>query len=378
MIHITNIHIFCAVLLMGALFALPTWAQKAHVSKVSHMETSHQKPLVIQEQGSFAFGGNVITDSMGHQFHGDHTYVFYQKPVHPHKYPIVLIHGIHEGPKTWETTPDGREGYQNLLLRKGFSTYNLTMPRRGNAGRSTVGMEVEPEFDEQTWYTKWRIGVYPNYFEGVQFDHGKETLNQFLRQMTPETGPTDFEYNSSLVASLCDSLASPCQGRDEATVQRNGVILMPHSQGVMHTWKILPKIKCKSVKAVIALEGGGYFSFPSNEPRPVTDADEGLEYIMVSPDTFETFTHQPILLVYGDNIPTKPTGIYELDVWTTRLSLARQWAERVNRHGGDVTVLHLPEIGIKGNTHFPMSDLNNQEVLDVICKWMKKKGLFGE
>ena len=101
---------------------------------------------------------------------------------------------------------------------------------------------------------------------------------------------------------------------------------------------------------------------------------------MVSPKVFDSFTHIPMLLIYGDNIPssTAPTGIYELDVWTTRLSLARQWAEAVNRRGGDVTMVHLPEIGIKGNTHFPMSDLNNKEVLELICKWLKGKGLYTE
>lgn len=37
----------------------------------------------------------------------------------------------------------------------------------------------------------------------------------------------------------------------------------------------------------------------------------------------------------------------------------------VNKHGGDVTVTPLPEIGIQGNTHFPFSDLNNvQTALD--------------
>lgn len=324
-----------------------------------NLAAQNTKPLVIKEQGSFAFGGTVITDSAGHEFHGDHAYIFYQKPKRPRHLPVVMIHGIHEGPKTWETTPDGREGYQNLLLHKGFSTYNVTMPRRGNAGRGTVGIEITPEFDEQTWYTKWRIGIFPEYFEGVQFSRDKEALNQFFRQMTPETGPTDFEYNASVIASLCDTLG--------------GVILMPHSQGVMHTWKILPKTD--NVKAVVALEGGGYFSFPSDEPRPETDAEEGQEYIIVSPETFRSFTNVPMLLVYGDNIPVKPTGIYELDVWKTRLSLARQWAESVNRHGGDVTVLHLPEIGIHGNTHFPMSDLNNREVLDVILHWLNEKGL---
>lgn len=319
----------------------------------------NMKPLIIHEQGSFAIGGMVTTDKEGHLFHGDHAYVFYQKPVHPHKYPIVFLHGIHQASKTWETTPDGREGFQNIFLRRGFFTYNVTLPRRGNAGRGQVGMEVKPVYDEQLWYTKWRIGVYPQYFEGVQFARDAESLNQFMRQMVPETGPTDFEMNAGVMALLFDKLG--------------GGILMSHSQGVMHTWKILPRTN--RVKAVVALEGGGFFSFPTDEPRPKTDADEGQEYIMVPPDTFEAFTHVPMLLIYGDNIPTERCDIYELDVWRVRLGLARQWADAVNRRGGDVTIIHLPEMGIKGNTHFPMSDLNNTEVADVISQWLHEKGM---
>ncbi|HML87639.1 MAG TPA: hypothetical protein PKA28_04250 [Methylomusa anaerophila] len=47
----------------------------------------------------------------------------------------------------------------------------------------------------------------------------------------------------------------------------------------------------------------------------------------------------------------------------------------VNRHGGDATVVHLPEIGIHGNTHFPFSDLNNVEIADELSKFLKEKGL---
>jgi hypothetical protein len=35
----------------------------------------------------------------------------------------------------------------------------------------------------------------------------------------------------------------------------------------------------------------------------------------------------------------------------------------------------LPEIGIRGNTHFPFSDLNNVQVADVMSAWLKSKGL---
>lgn len=40
-----------------------------------------------------------------------------------------------------------------------------------------------------------------------------------------------------------------------------------------------------------------------------------------------------------------------------------------------VTLLHLPEIGVRGNTHFPMSDLNNLEIADLMSKFLKEKGL---
>lgn len=322
-------------------------------------KVENNAPLVIKEQGSFAIGGTVSTDKYGNKFHGDHGYVFYQIPVNPRKLPIVFLHGIYQSSKTWESTPDGREGFQNMFLRKGYSTYNMTHPRRGNAGRGQVGTEIKPVYDEQMWYTKWRIGVYPDYFKGVQFPKDAESLDQFFRQNTPNTGPTDFEVNTNAIAALFKKL--------------HGGIMLAHSQGVMHTWKTIPK--CPDIKAVVALEGGDFFSFPTDEPRPTDEVPEGIEYIRVSSDTFQTFTRIPMLLLYGDNIPETKSNIPELDIWRIRLALACRWAALVNSRGGDVTVIHLPDIGIKGNTHFLMSDLNNKDVATVIFRWLHKKGL---
>lgn len=50
--------------------------------------------MQIEEQGSFAVGGTVLTDSLGRTYHGDHAYVFYQKPVDARKYPLVFAHGV--------------------------------------------------------------------------------------------------------------------------------------------------------------------------------------------------------------------------------------------------------------------------------------------
>jgi hypothetical protein len=46
-----------------------------------------------------------------------------------------------------------------------------------------------------------------------------------------------------------------------------------------------------------------------------------------------------------------------------------------NRRGGDMTLKHLPEKGIRGNTHFLMSDPNNLEIADLLSKFLKGKNL---
>jgi hypothetical protein len=55
--------------------------------------------------------------------------------------------------------------------------------------------------------------------------------------------------------------------------------------------------------------------------------------------------------------------------------MAKKWRDTVNRHGGDVTVVHLPEVGVHGNTHFPFSDLNNKQVAELMSNFLSEKKL---
>src|SRR5881397_4161029 len=168
------------------------------------------EPLMIQEQGSFAVGGTVVRSSgyydatnrspSGQTLHGDHAYVFYQVPVRARQLPLVMWHGIGQFSKTWETTPDGREGYQNIFLRRGFGVYLIDQPRRGNAGRSTQPISLTPTPDEQGWFGTFRLGIWPDFFPGVQFSRDPEALNQYFRQMTPNIGPIEGEVMTRAVA----------------------------------------------------------------------------------------------------------------------------------------------------------------------------------
>lgn len=336
----------------------------------SRDESTDKGPLIIQEQGSFAVGGTVISNPgtfdqynqtpEGQTFHGDHAYVFYQIPVKARKYPLVMWHGIGQFSKTWETTPDGREGYQTIFLRRGFGVYLINQPRRGNAGRSTIEGTITPTPDEQGWFGTFRVGIWPDYFEGVQFARDPETLNQYFRQMTPNIGPIDINANVEAVSALFDKIGP--------------AILVSHSHSGGMGW--LTAIKNKNIKAIVSYEPGSGFVFPEGEvPAPIPMAGGTLTASGVPLSDFISLTKIPIIIYYGDFIPDLPMDNPGQDGWRARLEMARLWRDAVNRHGGDVTVVHLPEIGLKGNTHFPFSDLNNIEIADLMSEWLKEKGL---
>jgi hypothetical protein len=329
------------------------------------------EPLVIQEQGSFTVGGAVITedgtfdprkptDPAGQTFRGDHLYSFYQVPVDARELPIVMWHGFGQFSKTWETTPDGREGFQNIFLRRGFSTYLIDQPRRGNAGRSTVEKTIIPKPDEQFWFGQFRVGVWPNYFDGVQFSQDPEVLNQYFRSMTPDTGPFDVELMSNAVSALFDRIGPG--------------ILFTHSHSGGLGWSAA--LKNGNIRAIVAFEPGSNFVFPEGEvPDPMPSSFDTLSGVPVPLSDFMKLTEIPIVIFYGDNIPAQATDVPTQDAWRVRLEMARLWRDTVNRHGGDVTLIHLPEIGIRGNTHFPFSDLNNVEIADQVSKFLAVKDL---
>ncbi|MGH6997620.1 MAG: alpha/beta hydrolase, partial [Phenylobacterium sp.] len=285
---------------------------------------------------------------------------FYQVPVNARRYPIVMWHGAGQSSKTWETTADGREGFQTIFLRRRFATYLIDQPRRGQAGRSMAPATLAPTPDEQLWFNQFRVGLWPDYFENVQFERGPETLDQFFRSMTPNTGPFDMAVVADGAAALFEKIGPG--------------ILFTHSQGGGPGW--LTAVKSSKVKAIVAFEPGSSFVFPEGEvPPPIPSAFDTVTAASAPLEQFMALTKIPILIVYGDNIPDRPVAAPAQDSWRARLEMARKWRDAVNRHGGQATLVQLPQIGIRGNTHFPFSDLNNVEVADVVSTFLKENNL---
>lgn len=331
--------------------------------------TQPRPPLLIEEQGSFTVGGIVLRcdgtydptkpGEEGQTLHGDHAFVSYQIPVGARRYPIAFLHGNLQFSKTWQTTPDGREGFQNIFLRRGFPCYLIDQPRRGNAGRSTQPASLKPVHEDQAWFDNFRVGVWPEYFPGVQFCRKPETLDQFFRQITPDTGPFDVNVAANAMDALFDKIGPG--------------ILVTHSKGGGVGWRAA--IQNENIRAIVAYEPGTNFPFPEGEvPQAMPSATGPFTAVGVPMEEFQRLTRIPVVIYYGDYIPDEPTANRGQDQWRVRRAMARLWAEAVTRHGGDARVVCLPEIGLRGNTHFPFSDLNNVQVADEMERFLASKG----
>lgn len=352
------------------LLTIMTMTSLASCTTVTTDLNSSTDPLVIQQQGSFAVGGKVVSTpgtydhnnptSAGQTFHGDHLYAFYQIPQDPKPLPIVMLHGAFQSARSWETTSDGREGFQTLFLRRGYPVYLVDQPRRGRAGNSTIETKVEPTPYDQLFFDQFRLGKWPNYYDNVQFDRKPETLDQFFRSVTPNTGPYDADVISDAMTALFDKTGPG--------------ILFSHSQAGGPGW--LTAIKSQNVKGIVALEPGSGFIFPEEEmPAAMPSAAGTLSPEPVPLADFKKLTRIPIVIYYGDNFPTEPTKERGQDNWRVRLAMARLWVDAINHHGGDARLVHLPEFGIRGNTHFLMSDLNNVQMADLISEFLAEKEL---
>ena len=310
-------------------------------------------PLTIAGQGSFFIGGrDVHSDSLSPlpayapsgTITVDQMYVRYQMPVdaagHP---PIVLIHGCCLTGKTWETTPDGRMGWDEYFVRRGHSTYvidqvwrgrsaadpsAINAVRTGNAAPDKLPL-VFSAAHEAAWAI-FRFGkAYPQVYPDQRFPLGAQA--EFWKQMVPD----------SLAALPTPNPTVPALS---ALAQRlGGAVLMSHSQSGIYPFQTAALTQ-KGIAAIVAIEPGAC-------PTPTED--------------LAPYQALPILVLFGDHLDESPR-------WAPRLVNCRAFVTAANQAGGQAELLVLPEIGIKGNTHMLMQDDNNLDIADILLDWIAK------
>ena len=343
----------------------------AEGEEISASDAISTDVLMIARQGMFSSGGTVTepvegdydptTNWMditraGNTAHVDHANVFYQIPANDNGNPIVYLHGYGQSRMGWMTTPDGREGWSDLFLKKGYAAFLVDQPRRGEAG-ATASMTMDGFLDtwaedskdykpgDQAWYTHFRIGrVAPERYEGSQFPEGDEAQDQFFRQMTPNTGNFDQTLDAAALGAVME---------DVYEMTGNKAIFVTHSQGGAVGWDV----PVENISAIVAIEPGG-------TPQPGSEQYQRLLEAGI-----------PITVYFGDYIDNGPEDIMSTGFWQAVRDGAVQFAESYNADGGDCTVVYLPDEGITGNSHFMFQELNNDVIADHIAAWLESKGL---
>lgn len=310
-------------------------------------------PLTIEKQGSFFVGGrNVQSDTLSvlpqYAQSGtiavDQMYVRYQIPVNAAKLPITLIHGCCLTGKTWETTPDGRMGWDEYFVRAGHPVYVIDQAWRGrSAGNVSVinstrlgkapAAQLPPVFSasQESAWAIFRFGPeYPKLFPGMRFP--LDALPEFWKQMVPDWAQTFPPAINPSVPAL-----------SELAIKLKGTILMSHSQSGIYPFQVAA-LNTQGIAAIVSIE-------PGTCPSPTGD--------------LKPYLKMPILVLWGDYVDQSSR-------WAPRLKGCREFEAAVKQAGGKVENVVLNDVGMPGASHMLMQDLHSHQIADWLLGWIAR------
>ena len=341
---------------------------------------AQKRILRIESMGARAFGGTTIPmpDDPTNFQACDHGYVEWFIPPRARKHPMVLVHG--SSARSYQTTFDGQPGFQSILLGKEYPVYLVDLPWTGRAGKACAEYTWNPVnngFSARFVFTN-RVGLWPpntpesekEFFPGVAFSRDPEVLDQYFRNQYVEINtPMNTELESNALAVLLEEVYEE---------HGKGAILHTHSSSAARG--LLVARKTDKVGGQIIWEPSANPVFPEGElPPPILSA--GGELVpagtTVPLEEFLKLTTHPILIIWGDFIPTEPdpANLGALENRRLLVERYRLFKEAINRHGGNVVTVSLPEVGVFGNTHYPMADTNINRVAAVVSQWLREEGL---
>ena len=329
------------------------------IAAVAALAGCAQAPIALKDMGSFHVGGREITisgqpvkevtftaggvpakvDPNG-VYQVEQMYVQYFIPQNERgALPLLMWHGGGLTGVTYETTPDGREGWLNYFVKKGWAVYNSDAVERGRAGWTNT-FKGDPVFlTKENPFERFRIGAGAGSYNkdpakmklmpGSQFP--AEGYDNFTKQGVPRWTTTD----DAIIAAYTELVdkVGPC-------------VVLVHSQAGQFGQKVA-QARPDKVRALVLVE-----------PAGLGDAK-----------LVDRLKNTPILAVYGDYIEQDSR-------WPTIRANQLKQLEAVRAAGGRYDVVNLPQVGIKGNSHMMMMDKNNAQIAELIQGWLEKQGMY--
>jgi pimeloyl-ACP methyl ester carboxylesterase len=317
-------------------------------------------PLVLKAQGSFFVGGEKVEQTQGELGDlgpGGHVtinqmYVRYMVPQGGEgNVPVVMVHGATLTGKSWETTPDGRMGWDEYFVRRGHPVYVPDQVGRGRSGfNQAVFNDVRagsvPAGNLPRWLRFSDEGVWPNFRIGPKpgqpFSDGQfpvTALDELAKQAVPDVtfggGVPTPNPTFKALADLAGEL--------------KGAVVMGHSQSGSFPLEAA-LLKPTAMEGLVLVE-------PGSCPATYTT------------DQIKALATMPILVVFGDH-RDNPTGMPALPTWQARFEMCQAMIARLKSAGGRAEMRSPAETGIHGNSHMIMQDKNSLQIADLILQWI--------
>jgi hypothetical protein len=259
-----------------------------------------------------------------------------------------LVHGGTLTGKVFETQPDGRMGWAEYFVRKGYPVYLPEQVSRGRSGfnhaiyndvrAGIVLPSLQPNIimlsGEQAW-THFRFGPLPNVpFADTQFPVA--AINQFSKQVVPDLNPSLPVPNPNF------------QRLSDLAQQVKGAVIVGHSESGRYPLEAA-LVNPAGTKGLVVIEPGGCAGYTDSQVASLAPI--------------------PILIVWGDHVDT-PGSI--LAHGPDHFASCLDFIARIQAAGGNARMLHLPDVLGPGNSHMVMTDKNSDRVADLLISWIEQ------
>lgn len=229
------------------------------------------KEVVISKQGYFYVNG-VYDNASSPTYMSGQMYVEYQIPKDLRKgaYPVIFVHGGGHTGAGWQSTPDGRPGWADYFLARGWPVYVVDQPGRAKspfvtAAYGTRGAAPGVTQAQNQWSASEKQPAGPAKWPGAELHtqwpgtglHGDPFFDQYYAHLAPSISGGTFQeaITSKALVTLLQKLGPS--------------IVIIHSQPGPAMW-VMADTRPDLVKALVAVEPSGppiYGEIVANPPK---------------------------------------------------------------------------------------------------------------
>ena len=356
---------------------------------------SSQAPTagVLAQQGYFFVGGRYTQTKDGQIMTGQ-MFVQYQIPnERRHALPIVMWHGGGQTGTNFLATPDGRKGWADYFVERGYAVYVVDQPARARSGFFTEAYGTTTRPTTQNVSDRFTA-------PGARRLYPQAALHTQWPGNGVPGDPAFDQFFASQVEGIADISVVERLNRDAgvALLDRIGpAILLTHSQSGPFGWA-LGDARPSLVRAILAIEPNGppfYENVTIGAPDwfkdgalargwgisrvPLTYAPAAAQAEDLRPVRQDRPDGQDLVRCWLQPAPARQLSNLQqipIVIVVSEASYHAPYDHCTSRYLEQAGVRHdfvrLPDVGIRGNGHMMMLEQNNLAIAAWLERWANK------